>query len=264
MAARPRPFLCRYPGGKARLARWIVRHLPPHERYVEAFAGAANVLLSKPRCQSEWLIERDATQATLLRVVRDRCGELAAWLGRARFDRDTFDEASGRLRRGEWGDEVELAGLVYVRRQLSWGGEGDVYSHRTRRDPPGWWSRRVGLLPAIGARLQGVRVIAGDALEWLPLLDGPDTLAYCDPPYPWSTRSGSRPYRHEMDDAQHRGLLRVLDAMTGKVVLSGYPNPLYDDLLGGWSRASTPGRGHTYARARRPDRHEVLWMSRGR
>ena len=167
----------KYPGGKSKLARWVTRHFPPHGRYVEGFAGSASVLLKKPRCRSEWLVERDPAQATLLRMVRDRGSDLAAWLTRYRHSRDTFDEAADRLRRGEWGDDLELAGLVYLRRQLSRGGDGRCYSFRARRDVPAWWSRCLGRLPAIGARLQGVRFIEGDALEWLPLLDGPDTLA---------------------------------------------------------------------------------------
>jgi DNA adenine methylase len=261
----PRLFLCKYPGGKTRIARWVVDHLPAHGRYVEAFAGAASVLLHKPRCQSEYLIERDAAQATLLRVVRDRAGEFAERMARVRFSRDSFEESRERLRRGEWADDLDLAGLVYVRRQLSWGGEGKIYSSRSRRDLPAWWSRRVGSLAPIGARLQGVEIIEGDALEWLPLLDGPDTLAYCDPPYVWSTRTDCRPYsRHEMDDDDHRRLLKVIDAMAGKVVLSGYPSPLYDRALEGWWRETTVARCHAYTRGHRPTRTEVLWMSYAR
>jgi DNA adenine methylase len=134
MSVATRLFLCKYPGGKTRLAPWVVDHFPPHDRYVEAFAGAASVLLHKPRSGSEYLIERDASQVNLLRVVRDRGGEFAGRMARVRFSRDTFEEMRGRLRRGEWADEMDLAGLVYVHRQLSWGGAGKIYSARSRRD----------------------------------------------------------------------------------------------------------------------------------
>src|SRR4051794_26195049 len=113
-----RLFLCRYPGGKVRTARWIIRNLPPHERYVEAFAGAANILLNKPRSRSEWLIERDPSQATLLRVVRDRGEGFAARVSGVAYGRDAFEGAVDRLQRGDWCDELDLAGLVYLTRQL--------------------------------------------------------------------------------------------------------------------------------------------------
>ena len=264
MPAATRLFLCKYPGGKTRLAPWVVDHFPPHERYVEAFAGAASVLLNKPRSPSEYLVERDATQATLLRVVRDRGDEFAGRLAGVRFSRDTFEEVNDRLRRGEWADDLDLAVLVYLRRQLSWGGHGRIYTHRGRRDLESWWGGCLGRLPLVTARLRGVQIIEGDGLEWLPMLDGPDVLSYCDPPYVMSTRMEFFPYRHELDDAGHGGLLRILDTMTGKVVLSGYPNPLYDRTLEGWSRAEVETRSHAYTRGHRPTRTEVLWMSHER
>jgi DNA adenine methylase len=264
MPGTKRLILCKYPGGKSKLARWVTRHFPPHGRYVEAFAGSASVLLNKPRCRSEWLIERDPAQATLLRVARDRGGDLAAWLSRYPHSRDTYDEACDRLHRGEWSDELELAGLVYLRRQLSRGGEGRCYTHRSRRDVPAWWSRCLGLLPRVSDRLRGVQIIEGDALEWLPLLDGPGTLAYCDPPYPWESRTAFRPYRHEMGDADHRELLRILDAMAGMVALSGYPCSLYDGPLAGWQRDEIDVPLFSQSRGVRLRRTEVLWTNYGR
>src|SRR4051812_23211950 len=110
MPGSPRMVLTKYPGGKSKLAPWVVRRFPEHDRYVEAFAGSASVLLNKPRHASEWLIERDASQANLLRVVQGQGCKLSAWLSRYRHSRDTFEEAAERLRRGEWSDDLELAG----------------------------------------------------------------------------------------------------------------------------------------------------------
>jgi DNA adenine methylase len=259
-----RLILGKYPGGKSKIARWVSGHFPGHDRYVEAFAGMASLLLNKVRCPSEWLIERDVAQATLLRVARDHCGELTAWLSRYRHCRDTFDEAVDRLRRGEWGDELELGGLVFLRRQLSRGGEERSYGDRSRRDVPAWWRRCLSLVPRVGERLRGVEIIHGDALEWLPLLDGPDVLSYIDPPYPWESRTGFRPYRYEMNDAEHCELLRILDGMVGRVALSGYPCALYDEALAGWQRDEIEVPLFAQSKGVRLRRTEVLWMNYGR
>lgn len=261
MTQATRLMLCKYPGGKSKIEGWVRRRFPPHDRYVEAFAGSASILINKPRCASEWLIERDAAQATLLRVLCDHTAAFVARLSGLRHRRDTFDEAKARLRRGEWGDDLDLAVLVYLRRQLSWAGEGGTYSYRSRRELDAWWARRLERLPLVGARLAGVQVIEGDALEWIPLLDGPETLTYCDPPYVWSSRTEHRAYRHEMTDDDHARLLEILDRSAGKVAISGYPNALYDDRLGGWRRVSVPVRCHAYSRAQKARRTEVLWMS---
>lgn len=71
-----RPML-RYPGGKTRLAPWIVSHFPPHQTFVEPFAGSAAVLFAKPRSKVEVLNDLDDRVTTLFRVVRERPDELA-------------------------------------------------------------------------------------------------------------------------------------------------------------------------------------------
>jgi hypothetical protein len=43
---------------------------------------------------------------------------------------------------------------------------------------------------------------------------------------------------HEMSEADHVELLRVLRTCTGKVMLSGYPSQLYDDTLKGLAPAA--------------------------
>lgn len=42
-----RPFL-RYFGGKMRLRRWILAHLPAHPIYLEPYVGGGSIILGKP------------------------------------------------------------------------------------------------------------------------------------------------------------------------------------------------------------------------
>lgn len=83
-----------------------------------------------------------------------------------------------------------------------------------------------------------------------------EEFVYADPPYLPSTRGGRRHYRFEMTESDHVRLLRVLQAIPSKVLLSGYPSELYYNALSGWPREEfqVMTRGHTLAT-------EVLWFN---
>ena len=66
--------------------------------------------------------------------------------------------------------------------------------------------------------------------------DGERTLFYLDPPYVHDTRATTDAYQYEMDESVHNGLLSTIQQCQGKVMLSGYPNELYDRTLHDWNR----------------------------
>jgi DNA adenine methylase len=66
-----------YFGGKTRLARQIVDLLPPHEHYVEPYAGSLAVLLAKPRSRMETVNDIDRDLVTFWKVLRDQPDNLA-------------------------------------------------------------------------------------------------------------------------------------------------------------------------------------------
>lgn len=89
--------------------------------------------------------------------------------------------------------------------------------------------------------IKGLERYHGDALEWLETLEPfPEwgrTLIYADPPYLHSTRKSAKRYKHEFSDADHERLLASLVRLDGlgvSIILSGYPNALYDDVLPEW------------------------------
>ncbi len=63
-------------------------------------------------------------------------------------------------------------------------------------------------------------------------------------------------YRYEMSDAEHVALLAMLRNLAGRVVLSGYASPLYDEALADWGRVTLD----TFADGARA-RTEVLWLN---
>ena len=83
----------RYFGGKARLATWIVDHLPPHVCYVEPFGGAASVLLRKPPAPYEVYNDLDGEVVGFFRVLRERPHDLVEAIRNTPFARAEIDAA---------------------------------------------------------------------------------------------------------------------------------------------------------------------------
>lgn len=267
MAAPTRPLL-RWHGGKWRLAPRIIAHFPPHRVYVEPFGGAGSVLLRKRRSYAEVYNDLDGEVVNLFRVLRShRAAELIAALRLTPFARDEFKEAYEPS-----DDPVERARCLAIRSFMGFGSDGHnieqptgfrANSNRSYTTAAHDWINYPEALRLTISRLRGVVVENRDALEVMRQHDGPETLHYVDPPYLPSTRSmnyrkgpGYHNYQHEMDEEAHVALLEDLREVRGAVVLSGYPNPLYDQSLLGWRRIEMDA----LADGARP-RVEMLWLN---
>ena len=99
------------------------------------------------------------------------------------------------------------------------------------------------------------------ALEVIRQQDGAATLFYLDPPYLHETRATTGNYQHEMAEEDHRELLAVIKQCQGKVLLSGYPDPLYDGELAGWKRADFQIDNKASGGKVKRQMTESLWMN---
>jgi DNA adenine methylase len=254
-------------GGKFYLCHRIIEHFPPHHTYLEPFGGAASVLLNKPRAPVEVYNDLDERVTRLFRVIRNHGEELHRRLSLTPYSEVEFDRAEEPAE-----DEIEQARQDFVRWRLSLGGRGNSFSftlHRVRRGMAdvvsGYLSMIDDQLPAIVERLRTVEIICRPAIEVIRTWDGPETLIYCDPPYLHSTRhEGSRSiYGCEMTEEDHRALAAVLRDCRGKVVLSGYPSPLYDELYGGWRTVEFDIANHAAGGGTKARKRETLWLNWG-
>lgn len=111
--------------------------------------------------------------------------------------------------------------------------------NRTRRhmnEQAAAWLNCVEGLADVHDRLKRVVVLCDDAMKVIQQQDGERTLFYLDPPYLPKTRAAPDAYQHEMDESQHIAMLETIKQWRGRVMLSGYPNELYDQTLNGWTR----------------------------
>lgn len=101
--------------------------------------------------------------------------------------------------------------------------------------------------------------ICGCAIKWLQEFEPYcKSLLYLDPPYMPETRTSNACYEHEMTEADHKRLLLAAkqhDPESVKIIISGYDNPLYNEMLKGWWRKDFQ------AMTRGGVRTETIWLN---
>lgn len=257
---QPKPIL-RYAGAKHRLAPWIIDRMPAHTAYVELFCGSCAVLFAKRPVGHELINDRSGDIVNLFQVLRDQPDALCTALELTPYARDEF-RASAAIPVDA--GSVERARLFLVRVWFAHGGKLGTAAGwrmwRVARKPadsmPMVWNTLPDRIRAIVDRLKLVHIENRDFREIIPMYRRPEALIYADPPYVRSAIGSDRHYQHDMTDADHLGLIDLLDAHPGPVLLSGYRTELYDDRLAHWVRHDVQVNAY-----RSSLRTESLWLN---
>lgn len=253
-------------GGKTSHLNWLLPLLPTEgvQHYCEPFGGSAAVLLNRPAAPVETYNDLDGDLCNFFRVLRDRPEDLQRVLALTPFSREEFFQAIEE----QPVDELERARRFFVRARQARTGLAQTASigrwanckGASRRGMAGavsrWWGGIEGLTD-IAERLLRVQVENDDALKVIRRYDAPDTLFYCDPPYPHDSRGGYA-YAHEMGFDQHAKLAEALHDAQGLVAVSGYDSPTTRLLYGHWNRIVAPAKT---AHSIMQPRQEVLWVN---
>lgn len=108
------------------------------------------------------------------------------------------------------------------------------------------------------AAVPNLTLLVGDAFAWLKhQAFTSSTFVYLDPPYLMESRHSHRKiYSYELSESDHRVLLGIIRTLPAMVMISGYPNDIYDALLWDWWTATfqTTNRGGHQCT-------EKLWMN---
>ncbi len=254
-------------GGKFSHLDWLLPLLPKSFHYCEPFGGSAAVLLNREPSPVETYNDVDSEVVNFFRVLRDQSEALVKAIALTPFAREELEIACREPTDGL--SDLERARRFYVRARQARTGLAQTAS-------PGRWAHcvrtsRAGVAGAISRwfggieelfyiadRLLRVQIENAPAIEVIQRYDSEDTLFYCDPPYPHSSRGDTKAYAFEMTDLEHRRLAQVLHNVKGKVAISGYHCPLMDKLYGDWRRIEAPER---LCHSVKTPRREVLWVN---
>ncbi len=279
---QPSPIITpplKWHGGKHYLASRIVGLMPPHLHYVEPYLGGGAVLLRRdPADESLWLSPNKGVSevandvngrlVNFWRVLQNE-GTFSKFVRIAQaipVARDEWEAAHARIPFADDPVADAVAFFVDCRQSRSGLMKGftPVTRSRTRREMNGnvsEWLSAVDGLPEVHARLRRVLIENMPAVDLIRREDAPFTLFYCDPPYLHETRKATEAYAFEMTEADHQELLDVLRQCKGKVMLSGYPSKLYDDVLAGWTRHTFDLANHAANGKEKRRETEVVWCN---
>ena len=255
-------------GGKYSHLDWLLPLLPACHHYCEPFAGSAAVLINRRPSPIESYNDLDGEVCNFFRVLRDEKEKLVEAIGLTPFSREEFASA---CKLDPSYTNLERARRFYVRaRQVRTGlaqtasvGRWANCKDTSRAGMSGVISRWLGgveMLPWIAERLLRVQIENRPAADVIHLYDSPTTLFYCDPPYIHDTRGDSKAYGHEMTDAQHRNLAKVLNSCRGMVAISNYQCSLMDELYPPRKWIKTVSAEKTN-HATKGKRVEILWTN---
>lgn len=206
-------------GGKFSHLNWLLPLLPQTTHYCEPFGGSAAVLLNREPAPVETYNDIDNEVVNFFRVLREQQEALIQAIGLTPFSREEFELAIAPPDQAI--SDLEKARRFFIRaRQVRNGLAQTASSGRwanclltSRAGMAGAVSRWLGSvegLSEIVQRLLRVQIENAPAIEVIRRYDSPETLFYCDPPYPHGSRGDNQAYGYEMTDEQHRELADVL------------------------------------------------------
>lgn len=245
--------IIKWMGGKRRLADKILPLFPPHQCYVEPFAGGAALFFLRPvPAEVEVLNDINGDLINLYRVVQNHLEEFVRQFKYALSSRQVFKWLQDT--RPETLTDIQRAARFYYLQQSAFGGKvaGQTYGTATTQ-PPGLNLLRIEeSLSAAHLRLANTYI---EHLPWdecVRRYDRPHTLFYLDPPY-WQTAG----YGCDFGWEQFELMAKLLREIQGKAIISLNDHPDVRRRFEGFHFESTDIR-YTVGSGKGAESREVL------
>lgn len=207
-------------GGKRRLADRLIPLFPPHECYVEVFAGGAALFFMRPQAAPvEVLNDINGDLVTLYRVVQNHLEEFIRQFKWALSSRQIFEWQ--KMTRPETLTDIQRAARFFYLQQHAFGGKVAGQTFGTATTGPAINLLRIEEnLSAAWQRLAGTYVENLPWLECAERYDRPHTFHYMDPPY-WQTAG----YGVDFSLENYERMADFMKQCKGKVMVSINDHP---------------------------------------
>lgn len=207
-------------GGKRRLADRLIPLFPPHECYVEVFAGGAALYFLRPvPAKTEVLNDINGELVNLYRVIQNHMETFVQQFKWALSSRQIFKWEQEK--RPETLTDIQRAARFFYLQQHAFGGRVDGQTFGTATTGAAINLCRIEEnLSAAWMRMAGTYI---ENLAWQDVMqryDRPHSFFYCDPPY-WQTEGYGVAFGFE----QYEQLAEFMRSCQGKVMVSINDHP---------------------------------------
>lgn len=204
-----------YFGGKTRLVKRITEKTPPHDCYVEVFAGSGTVLFLKEPSRTEVLNDFDRELVTFYRVIKHHPLEFHRQFELILVSRDEFT----RLQQvcPETLTDVQRAVRYFYLQKNSFGGKvtGQTFGTSTTGPPRLNLFNLERTIHDAWLRLATVTIERLDFRKLIPKYDRPHSFFFLDPPY-WKIPG----YRHDFVEQDFLDLAAVIGSLQGRFLMT--------------------------------------------
>ncbi len=261
------PF--RYFGSKLKIAKILLKDIPPHNCWVEAFCGSAALTFAKSPAGLEIINDIDSEITNLFQQLRDNSKELIDVIKLTPYSREELFNA--RIDTDE-DSELERARKFLIRSMYTINSVfgkakagfsySNSYSRGGKEARVNRWNNLPKHIEKVTERLKDTLIENIDANKLIERFSNyPATLIYLDPPY-----LAERQLGYEIDENNerfHEKLLKNIKDANCMIFISAYENVLYNDMLtkkDGWRKKEIPTttsnhQGNNY------NRTEIVWYN---
>lgn len=207
-------------GGKRRLADRLIPLFPPHECYVEVFAGGAALFFMRPQpAPVEVLNDINGELVNLYRVVQNHLEEFVRQFKWAMSSRQIFEWH--KVARPETLTDIQRAARFFYLQHHAFGGKVSSQTFGTATTAPAVNLLRIEeTLSTAWQRLSGTYI---ENLPWLDCAERYDrvhTFHYMDPPY-WKTAGYGVDFQFE----NYERMAEFMGRCKGRVMVSINDHP---------------------------------------
>lgn len=253
-------------GGKYYSKNWILSLFPDnYERlyYYETHGGAGSVILNKKPGVRDTYNELDIGLFNIFWCLQYNTREFVEKINLLPYSEETFLAHQNKKTTLY---DLESAIAEVVIRRMSRGGLKKTFSTSKRLrggrmgDLNAWETFKL-TLPIIAERVKNISLSNVDGTYLVSCVENKNSILYVDPPYFPATRTAKKVYDLEMNEKSHIKLLETILDCPAYVIVSGYGNELYNDILKDWRCEKKIMPNHSGQSKVKQTRTECLWLN---